>query len=177
MKFLPVSLTLELAEFTKQVYHKPLMGLDVGTKTIGIALVDPGWRVATPYETLKRIKFSADAAQLQSLIAARNIGGLVIGLPLMLDGRIDKKAQSCKSFALNLSRLADWILPIMLWDERLSTKAAERTLIGVLDQTRSKRAKLVDQLAASFILQGAVDAMNHHLTHHALENHSDHDHA
>jgi putative Holliday junction resolvase len=132
-----------------------LMGLDVGTKTIGIALCDAGWSFATPAELLRRGKFSADLERLRTLAAAQHVTGLVVGLPLNLDGSESPRTQSTRAFARNLEQLG---LPIMLWDERWSTQAVTRTLIDA-DTTRARRAELVDKMAAAFILQGAIDAL------------------
>ena len=132
-----------------------LMGLDVGTKTIGIALCDAGWSFATPAELLRRGKFSADLERLRTLAAAQHVTGLVVGLPLNLDGSESPRTQSTRAFARNLEQLG---LQIMLWDERWSTQAVTRTLIDA-DTTRARRAELVDKMAAAFILQGAIDAL------------------
>jgi putative Holliday junction resolvase len=132
-----------------------LAGLDVGTKTIGIALCDAGWTIASPAETIRRAKFSVDRAVLRDLFARQTVRGLVIGLPLSLDGTDSPRTQSVRAFARNL---ADLELPILLWDERWSTAAVTRTLIAA-DASRARRAELVDKLAAAYILQGAIDAM------------------
>ena len=132
-----------------------LMGLDVGTKTIGIALCDAGWSFATPAELVRRGKFSADLERLRALAAAQNVVGLVVGLPLNLDGSESPRTQSTRAFARNLQPLG---LPILLWDERWSTQAVTRALIDA-DATRARRAELVDKMAAAYILQGAIDAL------------------
>lgn len=132
-----------------------LMGLDVGTKTIGVALCDAGWNFATPAELIRRGKFSADLERLRSLAAAQHVTGLVVGLPLNLDGSESPRTQSTRAFARNLEQLG---LPILLWDERWSTQAVTRTLIGQ-DASRARRAELVDKMAAAYILQGAIDAL------------------
>lgn len=132
-----------------------LAGLDVGTKTIGIAFCDAGWRIASPAETIRRTKFGADLAALGKLMAAQAIQGLVVGLPLNLDGTDSPRTQSTRAFARNLAPLN---LPLLLWDERWSTAAVTRTLIAA-DASRARRAELVDKLAASYILQGAIDAL------------------
>jgi len=132
-----------------------LAGLDVGTKTIGIAFCDAGWTIASPAETVIRTKFSADLARLRALVAAQSIRGIVIGLPLNLDGSDSPRTQSVRAFARNVATLA---LPILLWDERWSTQAVTRTLLDA-DASRARRAELVDKLAAAYILQGAIDAM------------------
>lgn len=133
-----------------------LLGLDLGTKTIGVAVSDPDRRLATGVETVQRKAFRADAARLLSLAAERNAAGFVIGLPINMDGSEGPRAQSTRAFARNLSALTD--LAIGLWDERLSTAAVERELIG-LDVSRAKRAEVIDQHAAIFILQGALDRL------------------
>jgi putative holliday junction resolvase len=133
-----------------------LIGLDLGTKTIGVASSDPDRRLATAVVTIGRKAFSADAAQLLALAAERQAVGFVLGLPINLDGSEGRRAQSTRAFARNLSRLT--ALPIALWDERLSTAAVERELIAA-DVTRARRAKVIDQHAAAFILQGALDRL------------------
>jgi len=132
-----------------------LAGLDVGTKTIGVALCDAGWHFASPAALIRRSKFQKDKTALADLIAAQEIRGLVIGLPLNLDGSESARSQSSRAFARNL---ADWALPILLWDERWSTQAVTRTLIEQ-DASRARRAELVDKMAAAYILQGAIDAL------------------
>ncbi len=132
-----------------------LLGLDVGTKTIGTALCDAGWSFASPAELIRRTKFSKDKAALVALIAAQAVKGMVIGLPLNLDGSDSPRTQSTRAFARNLTDLG---LPILLWDERWSTQAVERQMIAE-DLSRAKRAERVDKLAASYILQGAIDAL------------------
>ena len=133
-----------------------LMGLDVGAKTIGIALSDPALGIATPRETLRRGKFQKDAKRLLSLIDEERIGGLVIGLPLNMNGSEGPRCQSVRQFAANLLARRD--IGIALWDERLSTVAVTRTLVAA-DMSRKRRAEVVDKLAAAYILQGALDAM------------------
>lgn len=132
-----------------------LMGLDPGTKTIGIALCDPGWRFATAGQTIRRRKFTADKAELAVLIAARGVKGLVIGLPLHMDGNESPRSQAARAMARNLSDIG---LPILLWDERWTTQAAERAMIEQ-DFSRARRAERIDSHAAALILQGAIDAM------------------
>ena len=135
-----------------------LAGLDYGDKTIGVA-VSAGLRsVATPLETIRRKKFTADAARLAEIIAARGITGLVLGLPRNMDGSEGPRCQSTRAFARNLDRALD--LPITFWDERLSTVAAERALLEA-DTSRARRAEIIDNVAASYILQGALDRMRH----------------
>jgi len=132
-----------------------LMGLDLGTQTIGTAFCDAGWRIASPGKTLKRSKFGADKALMEELIRERGIKGIVIGLPLNMDGSEGPRAQSSRAYARNLSVVG---LPILLWDERWSTTSAERGLIDQ-DMSRAKRATRIDSAAAAVILQGAVDAL------------------
>jgi putative holliday junction resolvase len=133
-----------------------LIGLDLGTKTIGVAASDPDRRLATAVETVARSSFSADAARVIALAAERKAAGFVLGLPINMDGSEGPRAQSTRAFARNLARLTE--LPIALWDERLSTAAVERELIAA-DASRAKRAKVIDQHAAVFILQGALDRL------------------
>ncbi|WP_423602755.1 Holliday junction resolvase RuvX [Sphingomonas sp. MS122] len=132
-----------------------LLGLDVGTKTIGTALCDAGWSFASPALLVKRTKFTADKAALAALAAEQQVKGLVIGLPLNLDGSDSPRTQSTRAFARNVEDLG---LPVLLWDERWSTAAVERQMIAE-DLSRAKRAERVDKLAASYILQGAIDAL------------------
>jgi len=134
-----------------------LMGLDLGTKTIGVATSDPDRRIATAVETVARKTFTADAKRLLALAGERNAVGFVLGLPLNMDGSEGPRAQSTRAFARNLAKLTE--LPIALWDERLSTAAVERTLIEA-DVSRSRRAAVIDQHAAMFILQGALDRLH-----------------
>ena len=133
-----------------------LLGLDLGTKTIGVATSDPDRRIASPVKTLKRGKFSASLADLRSLIDERQTSGLILGLPINMDGTSGPRAQSSRTFGQNLSR--ELSLPILLWDERLSTAAMERELIS-LDTSRKRRAEVIDAMAANFILQGALDRL------------------
>jgi putative pre-16S rRNA nuclease len=133
-----------------------LLGLDLGTKTIGVAVSDPDRRLATGVETLIRKNFTHDAGRLQALAGERRVVGYVLGLPLNMDGSEGPRAQSTRAFARNLARLTE--LPIGLWDERLSTVAVERDLIEA-DVSRKKRAEVIDQHAAAFILQGALDRL------------------
>jgi len=133
-----------------------LIGLDLGSKTIGVASSDPDRRLATAVETIARKTFSSDAARLLALAAERRAAGFVLGLPINMDGSEGPRAQSTRAFARNLARLTE--LPIALWDERLSTAAVERELIAA-DVTRAKRAKVIDQHAALYILQGALDRL------------------
>lgn len=133
-----------------------LIGLDLGTKTIGVAASDPDRRLATGVETVARKTFTADAQRLLALAAERKAAGFVLGLPLNMDGTEGPRAQSTRAFARNLAKLTE--LPIALWDERLSTAAVERDLIGA-DVSRAKRAAVIDEHAAVFILQGALDRL------------------
>jgi putative holliday junction resolvase len=132
-----------------------LVGLDVGTRTIGIAICDPGWHFAGPAETIRRTKFTQDLANLRRIIAHEHALGLVVGLPLNMDGTDSPRTQSVRAFARNLAPLD---LPILLWDERWSTQAVERAMIEA-DVSRARRAQKVDALAAAHILQGAIDAL------------------
>jgi putative Holliday junction resolvase len=133
-----------------------LIGLDLGTKTIGVAVSDPDRRLATGVETIQRKAFKADAARVLALTGERSAVGFVLGLPINMDGSEGPRAQSTRAFARNLSAMTD--LPIGLWDERLSTAAVERELIG-MDVSRAKRAGVIDEHAAMFILQGALDRL------------------
>jgi putative Holliday junction resolvase len=133
-----------------------LIGLDLGEKTIGVAVCDPDRRVAAPVTTLRRGKFHHDAARLAALAAERSVVGIVLGLPRNMDGGEGPRAQATRAFARNLARSLP--LPIALWDERLSTAAMERSFIA-LDESRAKRAAKIDQAAAAFILQGAIDRL------------------
>ncbi|HWB49824.1 MAG TPA: Holliday junction resolvase RuvX [Stellaceae bacterium] len=133
-----------------------LMGLDVGTKTIGLALSDTRCKIASPLDTIRRRRFRDDLAALLALVDRHAAGGLVIGLPLALDGRDSPRTQSVRAFARNLLTLRD--LPVLLWDERLSTAAVTREMIAA-DMTRKRRAEIVDKVAAAYILQGCLDAM------------------
>ena len=132
-----------------------LLGLDVGTKTIGTALCDAGWTIATAAALIRRSKFARDLAALKALVEAQSVAGIVVGLPLNMDGSDSPRTQSVRAFARNLTPLG---LPILLWDERWSTQAVTRTLIDA-DASRARRAALVDKMAAAYILQGAIDAL------------------
>jgi putative holliday junction resolvase len=150
---------LALAELSQRLKRdERLLGLDLGTKTIGLALSDVMRRIATPLETIMRKKFSLDAARLLELAKMHGAGGLVIGLPINLDGTEGPRAQSTRAFARNLGALTD--LPMAFWDERLSTAAAERALLEA-DASRKRRAELIDKMAAAYILQGALDRLNY----------------
>jgi len=133
-----------------------LLGFDVGEKTIGLAVSDPGLAVASPLVTLRRGKFTADAERLARLVAERRVGGLVIGLPVNMDGSEGPRCQSVRQFAANL--LARLDLPLAFWDERLSTAAVTRAMIDA-DLSRRRRGEIVDQLAAAYILQGLLDRL------------------
>ena len=147
----------DMAEFAAALPPSgALIGLDLGTKTIGVALSDPRRSIASPVETIKRSKFTRDAEQFEALAADRDVVGLVIGLPRNMDGSEGPRCQSARAFARNLS--ARWPHPIAFWDERLSTVAVERTLLEA-DASRRRRAAVVDKMAASFILQGALDRL------------------
>src|SRR6202140_1627886 len=135
-----------------------LIGLDLGSKTIGVAASDPDRRVAAPVETIARKRFTLDARRILDLAGERRAIGFVLGLPINMDGSEGPRAQSTRAFARNLAQLTD--LPIALWDERLSTAAVERALIAA-DASRAKRAAVIDQHAAMFILQGALDRLAH----------------
>ncbi len=136
----------------------PIAGLDLGDKTIGVAISDLRRMVASPIETIRREKFTLDAAKLLALLAARDVAAIILGLPLNMDGSEGPRVQSTRAFARNLERLTP--LPIAFWDERLSTVAAERAMLEA-DLSRSKRAQRVDNVAASFILQGVLDRLQH----------------
>jgi putative Holliday junction resolvase len=135
-----------------------LIGLDLGEKTIGLSLSDTLLSVASPLETLKRGKFSVNAGELHRLIKEHGVGGLVVGLPLNMDGSEGPSAQSARAFARNFVNLHD--MPIVFWDERLSTAAVTRTLLEA-DSSRKRRAEVVDKMAAAYILQGALDRLRH----------------
>ncbi len=136
----------------------PAMGLDVGSRTVGLAISDRTRTIASPLATVRRTKFAADATAIAERIAGRGAAGLVYGLPVNMDGAEGPRCQSVRQFARNLDgRIA---LPYAFWDERLSTAAVERLLIGEVDMTRKRRAEVVDKAAAAWILQGALDALS-----------------
>lgn len=137
-------------------------GLDLGTKTIGVAVSDGMRQVASPITVIRRTKFTQDAQALLALIADRGLTGLVVGLPRNMDGSEGPRAQATRAFARNMTRLTD--LPIAYWDERLSTVAAERALLEA-DTSRKRRAEVIDQVAAGYILQGALDRLRHIADH------------
>lgn len=147
----------EIAAFAEASAGQPrLIGLDLGTKTIGVALSDVGRRIGSPLETIRRVKFTPDAQRLATLCAHHGVGGLVIGLPLNMDGTEGPRAQSSRSFARNLKPILP--LPVLFFDERLSTAAVTRTLLEA-DASRARRGELVDKLAAAYILQACLDVM------------------
>lgn len=150
-------ITADAAEFAAAMPRGggKLAGLDVGTKTIGLAVCDAGWSFAGPAETIRRTKFTADLERLRSFVDRAQIVGLVVGLPLNMDGSDSPRTQSVRAFARNLAPLG---LPVLLWDERWSTQAVERAMIDA-DVSRAKRSQAVDKLAAAHILQGAIDAL------------------
>jgi putative Holliday junction resolvase len=155
---LPNDPSIDLSEIRTAVpTGARLLGLDLGTKTIGLALSDVLWTVGSPLETIRRKKFSVDVETLLSLVGEHDVGGFIIGLPLNMDGTEGPRAQSTRAFVRNLRGLSP--LPIAYWDERLSTAAVTRTLLEA-DTSRKRRAELVDKLAAAYILQGALDRLN-----------------
>jgi putative Holliday junction resolvase len=135
---------------------RPLIGIDLGTKTIGIAVSDLGRQIASPRKTIRRSKFTTDAQELLQIAAEENAAAIVLGLPINMDGTEGPRAQATRAFARNLARLTD--LPIVLWDERMSSAAVERMLIEA-DRSRARRAAIIDKLAAAYILQGALDRL------------------
>ena len=148
-------ITTNTTEFAAAVQHGKLAGLDVGTRTIGLAICDAGWHFAGPAETVQRTKFAKDFEVLREFVVREHVVGLVVGLPLSLDGTDSAQTQSVRAFARNLVPLG---IPILLWDERWSTQAVERAMIEA-DVSRARRAEKVDALAAAHILQGAIDAL------------------
>jgi putative Holliday junction resolvase len=153
---MPVVTLVEAAALIPE--HGALVGLDIGTKTIGVAVSDPNRRLAAPVVTIARARFTNDAAELLKLAEERRAVGFVLGLPLNMDGSEGPRAQATRAFARNLAKLTT--LPIALWDERLSTVAVERALIAA-DASRRKRKAVIDQHAAAYILQGALDRLGH----------------
>jgi len=145
-----------LEAFTALPDHARLLGLDLGTKTIGLALSDVERQIATPLETIKRVKFTQDAAALLQIAAKHGVVGIVVGLPLNMDGTEGPRVQSTRAFVRHLVPLTP--LPILFWDERMSTLAVTRTLLDA-DASRAKRAAVVDKMAAAYILQGALDRL------------------
>ncbi len=149
----------ELVSFRENIKTgKRLMGLDLGSKTIGLALSDVLFSIATPLETIRRSKFKVDGARLLDLVAEHEVTGFVLGLPINMDGSEGARIQSTRAFSRNLNAICD--LPLMFWDERLSTVAVERVMIEA-DLSRKRRAELVDKMAATYILQGALDRLSH----------------
>lgn len=149
----------DMADFAKALPHMgAIAGLDLGTKTIGVAVSDSLRQIASPITVIRRQKFTLDAADLLKIAADRALTGLILGLPRNMDGTEGPRAQSTRAFARNLSRLTD--MPIGYWDERLSTVAAERALLEA-DTSRKRRAEVIDQVAAGYILQGALDRLRH----------------
>lgn len=138
--------------------YRAILGLDLGDKTIGVAVADLSRSVATPIEVIRRVKFGIDAVRLLALVADRNAAGIILGLPLNMDGSEGPRVQSTRAFARNLAGLT--AVPISFWDERLSTVAAERALLEA-DTSRKRRREVIDQVAAGYILQGALDRMAH----------------
>ena len=136
-----------------------LLGIDLGEKTIGLAISDRRRSVASPLDTLRRSRFAKDAEALRALCQHREVAGLVIGLPINMDGSEGPRCQSVRQFAANLESRAGFALPIAFWDERLSTAAVERLLVEEADMSRKRRGEVVDKMAAAFILQGALDAL------------------
>ena len=150
---------VELADIRAHVARgRRAMGIDLGTKTIGLALSDVNWTIATPLETIRRVKFTPDVAALLDLATRHDVGALVVGLPKNMDGSEGPRAQSTRAFVRNL--MPKTALPVVFWDERLSTAAVTRTLIEA-DASRARRAELVDKMAAAFILQGALDRLGY----------------
>lgn len=152
-------ITDDIEEFAAALPRdRALFGLDLGTKTLGVATSDLRRSVASPVETIRRSKFTADANALLALADGRQVAGFVLGLPRNMDGSEGPRCQSTRAFARNLAKLTD--LPITFWDERLSTVAVERTLLEA-DQSRKRRAEVIDKMAAAFILQGVLDRLAH----------------
>ena len=152
-------ITDDIAEFAAALPRdRALLGLDLGTKTLGVAASDLRRSVASPVETIRRTKFTADANALLALADGRDAAGFVLGLPRNMDGSEGPRCQSTRAFARNLAKLTD--LPITFWDERLSTVAVERTLLEA-DQSRKRRAEVIDKMAAAYILQGVLDRLAH----------------
>ncbi len=138
---------------------KRLIGLDLGTVTIGMALSDPGLRIASPLATIRRTKFGKDAEALLAVCGREGVGGIILGLPINMNGTEGPRCQSARAFARNLLRLGERDWPIAFWDERLSSAAVNRMLIDEHDMTRGRRAEVVDKTAAAWILQGALDRL------------------
>jgi len=151
-RIMPILLPAELPPALPR--HARLMGLDLGTKTIGLALSDVRLSIATPFDTIRRTKFTKDVEALFAFVDKHEVGGLVVGLPVEMDGTQGARCQSTRAFVRNLLGLRD--MPVALWDERLSTAAVTRTLLEA-DSSRAKRAQVVDKMAAAYILQGCLD--------------------
>jgi putative holliday junction resolvase len=151
---MPICNPVELQQLVKKGAR--LLGLDVGTKTIGMALSDTRLMLATPLDTIRRTRFRADAQRLLAEIARHQVGGIVVGLPLSLDGSEGPRVQGVRQFAKNLLEQAD--LPLAFWDERLSTAAVEREMIAA-DLSRKRRGEIIDKVAAAYILQGLLDRL------------------
>jgi len=144
------------AEFAAAVPNAGVLaGLDVGTKTIGLALCDAEWHFAGPADTIQRTKFARDLEVLKTFVARHRVAGLVVGLPLNMDGSDSPRTQSVRAFARNLAPIG---LPVLLWDERWSTQAVEKAMVAA-DVSRARRSEAIDKLAAAHILQGAIDAL------------------
>ena len=139
--------------------HAPIVGLDLGEKTIGVAVSDATRTVASPLELIRKVKFTEDAGALFKLMESRGAGGIVIGLPINMDGSEGPRCQSSRAFGRNILRLKD--IPIAFWDERMSSMAVNRVLIDEADVTRARRADVVDKMAAAWILQGALERLRH----------------
>jgi putative Holliday junction resolvase len=139
--------------------NQSLLGLDLGRKTIGLAISDATLMIASPIETIKRTKFTADANRLMNINKSRNIGGWILGMPIEMDGFEGARCQSTRQFSDNFMELSD--IPIAFWDERLSTSAINRFLISEADMTRKRRGQVVDKMAAGYILQGALDSLGY----------------
>ena len=148
---------MPVLDLTDMPRGAPLIGLDLGTKTIGVAASDALWMIASSLETISRSKFTQDIARVFKLMESRAALGIVIGLPVNMDGTEGPRAQSTRAFARHTLRIRD--LPIAFWDERLSSAAVNRMMISELDLTRVRRGELVDKLAAAYILQGALDRL------------------
>ncbi len=147
----------ELAESLPE--GERLLGLDLGAKTIGLAISDRGLTVASPLETIRRGKFAQDARALAEICRERRVGGLLVGLPVNMDGSEGPRCQSVRQFVANLGEIGGFEMPAAFWDERLSTAAVERLLVDEADMSRRRRAQVVDKMAAAYILQGALDAL------------------
>jgi putative Holliday junction resolvase len=154
---------MPIVEFTDLPAHLPararVLGLDLGDKTIGLAVSDRDRRVASPVDTIRRRKFTLDAVELANVCTEREVAALILGLPVNMDGTEGPRCQATRQFARNLVNKAGYTMPIAFWDERLSTAAVERVLIGEADMSRQRRGDVVDKMAAAYILQGALEAL------------------